>query len=133
MKNKMMILGIVLFVWLALVERVINAMFHISDYDLAWVVFYNGSTTIWLAVGSFLLYLDNQAAFNKTMMIFNGLLAVIWAIFFIWDVVDFIKTPDLGYLLFIIAPPLIVTYCMYWVIKCAITIKNTNSEVVAAV
>lgn len=129
LNNKFILyLTICLMFWLASIEPIIDCIWHIVNFNDLMPTLVNKSTILYLGTMIYAIYFNKHRLLNILSLTIAPTLAFMWAWFFAWDVSDFIKHPDFGYLIFMLSPPILSMYCAYWVILCCMTIKNTNIE-----
>jgi len=127
-KNKMLIFNVALLFWIAIAEGLINSYYNIADYNDFLVTLFNRMTWVHLVIIIHVIQTDKRKLLNFMFLSINLFFIGIWSYFYIWDIVDFIKNPNMGYWLFMISPPLIIMNCFYWVVLCLMGIFNTNNE-----
>jgi len=128
MDKKIIMLTVMLMFWLAVVEPTIDAIWNIADYGDILVVLVNKGTVVYLGIMIYAIYFDKQNIVNILSLTVAPILCVCWAYFFAWDLSDFIKHPNLGYWIFLLSPPILTSYCFYWVIYCLMTIFGKNTQ-----
>jgi hypothetical protein len=109
--------GIILTLWIAIVERIVATYGHIVDANDPVVLIHIGCTIIYM------VYVLEHI--KHVMPIYCARLQILpviylasyWLYLWGWDMADFIKHPNMPYLIYTWGPPLVAAYLFFWAIN----------------
>lgn len=109
--------GVALTLWVGIIERIVASYGNIVDANDPMVLTHIGATVLYLLYTLEHIKHKIPIYYAKLQTSIVVYLASYWLYLWGWDMADFIQHPEIAYLIYTWAPPLIATYLLIWSIN----------------